>query len=45
MSRLYGSLASVSAVTGFVVAASNTDAAMVFLLGAILFHLWSKDDE
>jgi hypothetical protein len=45
MRNFFGVMSPLFAMVGFIVGIVNDFAGVTCLLGAILFHLWSKDDK
>lgn len=41
----YGAMSPLSAIAGFVVGVADPQSGAVLMLGAILFHLWSTEDD
>jgi hypothetical protein len=45
LKSFYGAISPLSAAAGFIVGIKDAQAGILLMLGAILFHMWSNEDE
>lgn len=45
LKSFYGLMSPLSAIAGFIASIANPQSGAPLLLGAILFHMWSKEED